>query len=106
ATKAFDRFFGEALFVELRAQGIDVVVIEPGPVETEFQQVAGEIAHPGEKPEDVVELALRSLGRQPSVVSGWWNWLRGNAAMRIGPRALAGFAAREVMAAQTPEGMK
>jgi short-subunit dehydrogenase len=106
ATKAFDRFLGEALFVELRDKGIDVVVVEPGPVETEFQQVAGELAHPGESPEAVVELALHSLGRQPSVVSGWWNWLRGNAAMRLGPRALVGFAARGYMAAQTPEEMK
>jgi uncharacterized protein len=105
ATKAFDRFFGEALFVELRAQGIDVIVVEPGPVETEFQEVAGELVHPGEKPENVVEIALRSLGRQPSVVSGWWNWLRGNAAMRLAPRALVGFAAREVMATQTPREM-
>jgi short-subunit dehydrogenase len=106
ATKAFDRFLGEALFVELRAQGIDVVVVEPGPVETEFQQVARELPHPGEAPEAVVELALRSLGRQPSVVSGWWNWLRGNAAMRLGPRALVGFAARDVMASQTPEELR
>ena len=51
-------------------------------------------------------LALRSLGRQPAVVSGWWNWLRGNLAARLGPRALTGFVARDVMAAQTPEELK
>jgi hypothetical protein len=82
ATKAFDRFVGEALFVELREQGIDVIVLEPGSTATEFQQVAGEIAHPGEPPERVVELTLRSLGRQPS--------------------ALVAFVARDVMAKQTP----
>jgi hypothetical protein len=102
ATKAFDRFVGEALFVELREQGIDVIVLEPGSTATEFQQVAGEIAHPGEPPERVVELTLRSLGRQPSVVSGWFNWLRSNLAMRLGPRALVAFVARDVMAKQTP----
>jgi short-subunit dehydrogenase len=102
ATKAFDRFVGEALFVELREQGIDVIVLEPGSTATEFQEVAGEIAHAGEPPERVVELALRSLGRQPSVVSGWYNWLRSNLAMRLGPRALAAFVARDVMAKQTP----
>jgi short-subunit dehydrogenase len=106
ATKAFDRFFGEALFVELREKGVDVVVVEPGPVDTEFQAVAGELAHPGERPEAVAELALHALGRQPSVVSGWWNWLRGNAAMRLAPRSLVGFAARGYMAAQTPDEMK
>jgi uncharacterized protein len=106
ATKAFDRFLGEALFVELREQGIDVLVLEPGSTATEFQEASGEIAHWGERPQKVVELALRSLGRQPSVVSGWWNWLRSNLAARIGPRALTGFVARDVMAAQTPEEMK
>jgi short-subunit dehydrogenase len=106
ATKAFDRFFAEALFVELRDQGIDVLVLEPGPTESEFQAVANEIAHWGEPAENVVELALRSLGRQPAVVSGWWNWLRGNLAARLGPRALTGFVARDVMATQTPEELK
>src|SRR5262245_25400358 len=42
ATKAFDLLFGEALSVELREHGIDVLVLEPGPTETEFQQVARE----------------------------------------------------------------
>jgi short-subunit dehydrogenase len=106
ATKAFDRFFGEALFVELRDQGIDVIVLEPGPTESEFQAVANEISHWGEPAEDVVALALRSLGRQPAVVSGWWNWLRGNLAARLGPRALTGYVARRVMAAQTPEELR
>jgi hypothetical protein len=106
ATKAFDRFLGEAVFFELRDHGVDVLVVEPGPVETEFQEVAGELAHPGESPEAVVEIALRSLGRQPSVVSGWWNWLRGNAAMRFAPRSLVGFMAREVMGKMTPEEMR
>lgn len=106
ATKAFNRFLGEALFVELRNQGIDVIVVEPGPVATEFQEVAGEIVHPGDTPEAVVEIALRSLGRQPAVVSGWLNWLRSNAAMRFAPRSLVGFMAREVMAKQTPEELR
>ena len=106
ATKAFDLLFGEALAVELRDRGIDVLVLEPGPTESEFQAVANEIAHWGEPAEDVVELALRSLGRQPAVVSGWWNWLRGNLAARLGPRALTGYVARDVMAVQTPEDLR
>jgi short-subunit dehydrogenase len=102
ATKAFDLLFGEALAVELRDRGIDVLVIEPGPTETEFQQVAREIAHPGESPSDVVAVALDALGRQPSVVSGWWNWLRANAAVRLAPRSLVAYVARDYMARQTP----
>jgi short-subunit dehydrogenase len=105
ATKAFDLLFGEALCVELAEQGIDVLVIEPGSTETEFQSVAGELAHPGEPAERVVAVALQALGRQPSVVSGWFNWLRANA-VRLFPRAMIAWAARDVMAKQTPEEMR
>lgn len=106
ATKAFDLLFGEALFVELKEQGIDVVVIEPGSTATEFQEVAGEIAHEGEPPQDVVRVALDALGRQPSVVSGWWNWLRANAAARLAPRSFVAYLARDVVGKQTPEEMR
>jgi len=102
ATKAFDLLFGEALAVELREHGIDVLVVEPGPTETEFQEVAREISHPGEPASRVVEVALDALGRQPSVVSGWGNWLRANAASRLAPRSLVAWLARDVMARQTP----
>jgi short-subunit dehydrogenase len=106
ATKAFDLLLGESLAVELRDQGIDVVVLEPGSTETEFQQVAGEIAHPGESAEKVVRVALDALGRQPSVVSGAVNWLRANVANRLLPRALVAHIARDVVAVQTPEEMR
>jgi short-subunit dehydrogenase len=106
ATKAFDLLFGEALSVELEHAGIDVVVIEPGSTATEFQEVAGETAHDGEPPQDVVRVALDALGRQPSVVSGWWNWLRANAAARLAPRSLVAHMARDVVAKQTPEEMR
>jgi hypothetical protein len=102
ATKAFDLLFGEALAVELHDRGIDVLVLEPGSTQTEFQQVAGEIAHAGEPASRVVEVALDALGRQPSVVSGWWNWLRVNAAARLAPRSLVAYAARDYMARQQP----
>ena len=41
ATKAFDLFLGEALYVEMREQGIDVLVVEPGSTQTEFQRGRG-----------------------------------------------------------------
>lgn len=106
ATKAFDLLLGEALHVEQAGSGVDVLVIEPGPTETEFQEVAGEIPHPGEPPDAVVETALDALGRQPSVVSGWWNWLRANAAQRLAPRPLVAYVARDVMLKQTPEDVR
>lgn len=106
ATKAFDLLFGEALAVEVKRKGVDVLVVEPGSTETEFQEVAGEIPHTGETPEQVVRVALDALGRQPSVVSGWFNWLRANAASRLLPRSLVAHVAEEVMAAQTPDEMR
>jgi short-subunit dehydrogenase len=106
ATKAFDLLLGESLFVEMRAEGVDVLVLEPGSTTTEFQQVAGEIQHPGESADEVVATALDALGRQPSVVSGWWNWIRANAASRLGPRPLVAYVARHVMEVQTPAEMR
>jgi short-subunit dehydrogenase len=106
ATKAFDLLFGEALYVELRDKGVDVVVLEPGSTATEFQAVAGEIAHEGEAPERVVEAALAALGDTPSVVPGWFDWLRANAAARLAPRRLVAYVARDVIARQTPDEMR
>jgi hypothetical protein len=106
ATKAFDLFLGEALYAEQREHGVDVLVLEPGSTATEFHDVAGELPHEGESPEAVVDAALDALGRQPSVVSGWWNWLRANAAQRIAPRSLAIHLAREYTERQTPEDLQ
>jgi short-subunit dehydrogenase len=106
ATKAFDGFLGEALAVELADDGIDVLVLEPGSTETEFQAVAGEIAHEGESAADVVAVAIASLGRQSTVISGWKNWFLGAVVPRILPRSLAAHVARDVIEAQTPDAMR
>ena len=103
ATKAFDLVFGEALWAELQGTGVDVLVVQPGPTATEFQAVAGETAHEGEPPAQVVGVALNALGRQPSVISGWFNWLRANAAVRFMPRSLVALIAGRVMAQWTPD---
>src|SRR5262245_48495856 len=105
ATKSFDNLLGEALWGELRGTGIDVLVLEPGSTETEFQATAGEIAHGGESPAKVVDVALHALGRQPSVVSGGYNWLR-SVGTRFLPRSLLTVVAKEVMARQTPDSMR
>jgi short-subunit dehydrogenase len=101
ATKAFDLQFGEALWAEMQGTGIDVVVLEPGATATEFQEVAGEIAHHGEPAMDVVRTALEALGRQPSVISGWGNYVSGNLA-RFFPRSVMALAAGSVVARWTP----
>ncbi|MDH3520952.1 MAG: SDR family NAD(P)-dependent oxidoreductase [Myxococcales bacterium] len=103
ATKGFELLLGEALWVELQGSGIDVLVVEPGPVETEFQRVSGEIAHAGQSAEIVVERAFDALGRQPALISTWFDWLRVNLGNRLLPRPLVAFVARDVVRKWTPE---
>jgi len=106
ATKAFDQLFGEGVAAELCDDDIDVLVLEPGSTETEFPSIAGELAREGDAPELVVREALSALGYQPSVIYGWFNWVRANAAMRLIPRTVAAIAAAKVMEKQTPEDMR
>jgi len=103
ATKAFDLLLGESLAVELRSQGVDVLVIEPGSTQTEFQEVAGEIAHNGEPADRVVLLALEALGQQPAVISGWFNWIRASVASRLLPRSLVAHLGKDYMAKRVSE---
>jgi short-subunit dehydrogenase len=106
ATKAFDRILGEALWAELRASNIDVTVLEPGSTETEFQEIAGELAHPGQDADEVAKRGLRALGEQPSVVAGWMNWIMINATSRLLTRPIIALVAHARMAKQTPEELR
>lgn len=101
ATKAFDHSLGDALWAENLETGVDVLTLEPGPTETEFQEVAGESPHEGEPAWRVVAVALNALGNQPSVMSGWGNWLRASAG-RLAPRSLASLVAARVMVQWVP----
>lgn len=105
ASKAFDLLFGEALWAELRGTGVDVLVLEPGPTESEFADVAGELREVGEPAGNVVMLAFDTLGQQPSVISGWYNWLRANV-LRVAPRSIVALAAEQVILEQTPPAMR
>jgi hypothetical protein len=90
ATKAFDLMLAEALWVELRDRGIEVLGLSPGYTSTEFQEVAGvrEMAVPSVMgPGEVVDVALRALGKKPSVIPGLLNKASAVAA-QLGPRAL------------------
>ncbi len=105
ATKAFDLLFGEALWVELGESGVDVISLQPGPVATEFEAVAGEQrgdAGIEQSAEAVVQSCFESLGRQPSVPTSWVNWVRANANRAV-PRSVMALLAGLAMEAQTPE---
>lgn len=74
ATKAFNLLLGEALWYELKKYNIDVLALNPGGTNTEFQRIASLGAGPKPRtPEQVVETALIAIGRKPSVVDGALN---------------------------------
>jgi len=102
ATKSFQLLLGEALHLELRDAGIDVLVLEPGVTDTEFQERAGERKLYGEPPSQVVEASLDALGHQAFLIPGWFDWLRANAAARLAPRGLATAVASDVFEKRIP----
>jgi len=74
ATKAFDLVFAEALWCELLGSGVDVLAVSPGETRTEFHERAhAKRQFTGMTPASVVEIALASLGKKPSVVTGLLN---------------------------------
>jgi short-subunit dehydrogenase len=78
ATKAFVRSFTVALRAELRGSGVKVLNVDPGPVATEWQAVAGypspddTLGVPGKvEPSVVAEQSLRAFDRgRGSIVPG------------------------------------
>ena len=71
ATKAFNLFLGESLWYELREHNVDVLALNPGGTATEFQKVAGTSAGPIPRSvQQVVDTAMKYLGKKPSVVDG------------------------------------
>jgi len=74
ATKAFNLFMGEGLWYELRKYNIDVLALNPGGTDTEFQQRANTSAGPIPRTvQEVVNTAMNKLGKRPSVVDGFYN---------------------------------
>jgi uncharacterized protein len=93
ATKAFDLVAADALWAELRPQGVDVLVVQPGSTRTPgwlSSQPAGEegMGLPVMEPADVVGEALDTLGVEPLLVPGEMN-RQGAAAIAALPRRQA-----------------
>ena len=108
ATKAFVLHFSEALHEEARGHGIMVTCLCPGPVRTEFHQVAGvneESMPVGWKtPDQVVASALRANARGRAIaVPGGMNAMTATVAKfapRFLTRKLAGRMFRDADSAQ------
>ncbi len=100
ATKAFVLHFSEALHEEVKKHGVAVTCLCPGPVKTEFQEVAGvsEDSIPDimwTTPESVVDAALAALDvRRAYVVPGPMN-----AMTALGVSLAPRFVTRKIAAA-------
>jgi short-subunit dehydrogenase len=96
ATKAFVLNFSEALHNELKGTGVTVTAVCPGPVRTEFADVAGigdaEDRTPGlmwMSPEDVAEEAVSAAEKgKRAIVPGVFN-LAGSVLGRHAPRTIS-----------------
>jgi short-subunit dehydrogenase len=101
AGKAFVISLSEAVAQEVKEEGIRVVTLNPGPVKTEFQQVAGTQVNGKtaglRTAEEVVEAGLRALeGGRTTVTPGLFNQVS-TYVVRVAPRGLVVRAAKLVM---------
>jgi short-subunit dehydrogenase len=89
ASKGFDLLLGEALAVELRGTGVDLLTLAPGHTRSEFHEVAG-VRGPAiggrDEPERLVAAALARLGHRELHVPGWRHRAL-LAAQRLAPRS-------------------
>ena len=103
ATKAFNLFMGEALWYELKKDNVDVLALNPGGTATEFQQIAGTSAGPvARSAQEVVDTAMKKLGKKPSVVDGFTNKILSILPRFISRRStllLAGYLRRKLFTA-------
>ncbi|HEU4559081.1 MAG TPA: SDR family oxidoreductase [Longimicrobium sp.] len=101
ASKAFVVTLSEALAEEARGSGIRIVTLNPGPVKTEFQAVAGTQVRdraPGVRtPEQVVEAALRGVEAGGGTVTPGLVNRVATTAVRIAPRSWVLRSAKAVM---------
>jgi len=91
ASKAFNRVLAEGLWYELKDKGVDVVACCAGAVRTPGYSgaAAGKDALGTLDPEEVVEQALRALGRGPAVIPGFVNRVASAFMIRVLPRRRA-----------------
>ncbi len=70
ATKAYVQTLAEALYVEFRPLGVDVLAAAPGPTHSGFAERAGMQMGRALSPGDVAGRTLDTLGRKPTALPG------------------------------------
>ncbi len=103
ATKAYVTSLSEALRGELRGRGVGVSALCPGPVRTEFTEVARRSTENDAElgpefvyvsVEEVVAAGLRGVAHDRALVIPGWAMKAGMALIRLTPRAVLRFASR------------
>ncbi|MDA1114532.1 MAG: SDR family oxidoreductase [Planctomycetota bacterium] len=104
ATKGYDLLLSEALSVEMKSAGVDLIAVCPGTTNTEFHAVAGGVATFGgmADPDDVVSQSLHLLGRKISFLHGLRNKLL-CFPNRLVPRSWVAAISGKVIQASTKE---
>jgi short-subunit dehydrogenase len=91
ATKAFNLVLGEALWDELRRQGVSVLACRAGATRTPTFEASKPAPGPAPMMESgpVAEQALAALGKKPSMVPGVLNGMAAFFMQRVMPRRAA-----------------
>lgn len=71
ATKAYVQSLGEALAIELKKDGVDVLTAAPGPVASGFARRANMQMDMTLKPEDVAVPIIHAIGRKRTLLPGF-----------------------------------
>jgi len=104
ASKAYILTLGEALHVEMRPHGVDVLVVSPGLTETEMTNNMPidfrKMPITKHQPATVASIGLRALGHKASVVPGLLNKMyafENRLIPRLWPTRMFGFMLRNAM---------
>ena len=102
ATKAYVQSLAEALHIELKASGVDVIACAPGPIASGFAARAGMVMGMSQTPVVVARATLKALGRKTTVRPGYlsklleasFTGLPRSARVSIMSKVMKGMAAR------------
>ncbi|MEM9594900.1 MAG: SDR family oxidoreductase [Acidobacteriota bacterium] len=100
ATKAYVQSLAEALRVELRPSGVDVLASAPGPVHSGFAERADMRMSKALGADVVAEATLSALGRRTTVRPGWLSKVLGHSLAML-PRWGRVHMMKQVMAGMT-----